>query len=629
MNRPIGSIMFNRFSKLRFAACALLLFISIAGQGVLYQANCQIPKPQPAPPSASKRSGQTKPPAAKPQGEDQKTAKESADKISSQEKEKQARLIIESALAASRKISPVEYAILAQVEAATLLWESDRDRAYAEIKNAFDRLRELTPEKDDSPSKAARKERSRLRSSILRKIARFRPDLIKELTTASEAAQSVEWSEESQAMVIVAYEEVDRNPALAADLIQQSLSYGMSAGLADFFSRLTQKDKLLAEQHARRLLAHLRNSSVSPLILANFGNFILRDKEVSAGLKDYYFESFAARLRRDLRPGLTMSDLEDLLNAARFAARRARGYPRWEAEFDQINSEFEALLKSLSLSAPSAAPARSIDMSSHSAAASGDTAEIEKSASRADSLINSEARDREYAALAASAAQKADLRLAQDLLSKIEDDALRRRASVRVYSPLVRKALSEFDYAQARAFALNITDPLGRSLVADHIARAMSGANEEKQLVKEFYAAVLSHLRRDPPTQDAARGYLILARSLLSFDAEASFEAMDWAVYVLNKSETSRPFASGASEDISMWVRRDTPLLGVEDALDLTEMIGPAFREMSRRDFNRSQSQALGISSPGLSLLAQLGTARGALDDVKSFREKKSKQADR
>lgn len=72
--------------------------------------------------------------------------------------------------------------------------------------------------------------------------------------------------------MVAAIEEIERNLALAVDLMQQSLSFGVPAGLSDFLSRLSGRDSELAEQQTivlsrwnqRRLATSRRGSDGQP-----------------------------------------------------------------------------------------------------------------------------------------------------------------------------------------------------------------------------------------------------------------------------------------------------------------------------------------------------------------------------
>jgi hypothetical protein len=575
----------------------------------------------------------------KPPGSEQKLGKPGmpakasgeADDTSLQEKESMARMIISGVVATADRIDPVEYSILVQVEAATLLWDLDKDQAGFVLKTAFDRLRALLNKKADpkAPDHATRQqEMSRLRASIFRRIARLKPDLIRELTATEPAegegqsAVAGQWTEEAQAIMVVAQEELERSPLLAADLVEQSLSFGVPGGLPDFLARLRRRDRELAEQQAMRLLTQLRERSVSPLLLVNFASFVLSDKNASAQLRDRFFESVVIRLRRDIRPDLPVSALQDLLFAARSVAQWASAYPRWQAELAQITSEVETLFAARSQLAPETPRPRVIDVSGLQPAAEGETQDIAKAASQVGANRDSKARDQEYRKLAISAAQKADVRLAEELLSKIGDEELRRKTTISVYGPLVRKALGETDWIQAKTYALKIADSLGRTLVVDWVARAMIGAHQDTPVVKELYNAALMQLQRDPLTPNVGKSFLILAKSLLAIDAEGGFLALNGAVSVLNKTAATTPFSAGSQppRELATWIRTTTSL-GLGDVLDLVEMIGPVFQEMGKRDANQAQSLALGLSHPGLKSLAQLGGAKGLLEEIRNSKK--------
>ncbi len=91
---------------------------------------------------------------------------------------------------------------------------------------------------------------------------------------------------------------------------------------------------------------------------------------------------------------------------------------------------------------------------------------------------------------------------------------------------------------------------------------------------------------------------------------------------MLNKTGASRPFSveSAPPSELATWIKRTTPTLRLDEILDLTEMIGPVFKELSKPDVNTTQSLALALSHPGMRSLAHLGVARGLLEEVRSSR---------
>jgi hypothetical protein len=251
------------------------------------------------------------------------------------------------------------------------------------------------------------------------------------------------------------------------------------------------------------------------------------------------------------------------------------------------------------------------------ASSEGNTQEISEKAERAAVIKDSRARDKQLQQLAFDAALNSDARLAEELLSKIDNEETRRAASLMVYGPLVRKELSESDWSQAQKYAFKIAHPLGRTIVLDTIAQAMSRSKVDNLLVRDVYFSAAAQLYRETPEEKVVKALLFLAKSLLRTDPENSLEAVNSAVYVLNKLKTNDELW-GESEKrgaISTWLRLHSNI-SVDEAMDLTEMIPPLFRDLAKRDLNSALTSAYNISQPGLYSLARLGIARGLMDEI-------------
>jgi len=544
------------------------------------------------------------------------------------EKQQLLQTMVSDILAAVSNVNPVEYNILAQVEVATLLWDSDRERASSALKIACARLRELMVEGENQhDTKGLRPEKRKFRMAIMRRIARLNPELIRDLlVTKSDddkprLAIVPDWTDEAQAIMVTATEEIEHDPAAAARLAQESLSYGITA-LVDFLINLRQRDKQLAEQEAFIYLNKLRESPAPPMFLLNFRRFIFQSKEETPlELQEHFFESLAIRLRRDLKPNLGQKEYADLVTTAKAIMQTASNYPQWQNEFVQLANEYETLMARSSMPVPTPPPAQNIRIN-NIADSPGDTREISDAALRAEKIVDAKNRDKEYKKLATEAALKSDVQLAEKLLSGIKDEDMRRKTSVGVYSPLAKRALMGKDWSLAKNYALKITDPLGRSLAIDWVAKEMSSAKQDKQAIKEVYDAGLLQLGQEPPSLNVAKGYIALAKSFLATTPEDCFATVDLAVSVLNRSEITSPFSEGSSPstELGQWVKRKTPLLDTEETLDLTETLGPLFSEMSKHDINRAQRSASNLTHQGLSSLAQLGVARQLLDEIKEIK---------
>jgi hypothetical protein len=588
-------------------------------------------EPQPGVPAIEYRQSK-KPvtPGKKPDAKEQKTSskpkslkdpnEEAAN--SAQEKEHLARSLVEGVLVGTHKSKPAEYGILAQVEAATLLWQFDRERTLSILKSSLEAVQALIDAEnaDKEAAKRLSRKQRKLRFKVFLRIARLSPDLVIQLASKnsgedkSKESISGEETEEARALMLVAAEQIDKDPELAVRLAEQSLSVGL-AGWQHFLHALVMRDSSRAEQLATNVISRLRDNSIRAGSLFNFNSFAL-GPDRSEQLEEFFFLSLAARLRRDIRPDAPVIEIEYYLQTARMSQRLAGGSPRWHAEFGEIISVLEEAFTARSLPLPAQPRIMAIDTSSMQSATPGSTLGIEEKAQRVEVVKASQVRDREYQRLAISAALKADGRLAEEFLSKIENEEARRKTTLKVYGPLVRKALGESDWAQAQKYAFKIADPLGRTLVLDRVAGTMSQAGADKQLVKDVYSAAASQLHRDRATEDVVKAFLLLARSLSGRDADEGHEAVNSAIYVINKLTRGgvMPGESEAGYEFSSWISLPSTL-SPDDVLDLTEMIGPLFKEIAKRDADDAQSLAFGISHHGLHSLAQLAIASCLLEE--------------
>ncbi len=188
--------------------------------------------------------------------------------LSPQEKKQWAISLLEETLAGANHIKPVEYSILTKVEAALMLLEFDRPRSVSILRDAIKATRELLAERGISTKMDYRKDSKerRLWSSIIRKIGAVSPDLVGELLLENSSAGNLdksisgEWTEEARAMIGVASSHIEKNPALAIRIVEQTLPLGR-VDLSSFLSMLSRHDSALAEQFAITLIDRFRDSS--------------------------------------------------------------------------------------------------------------------------------------------------------------------------------------------------------------------------------------------------------------------------------------------------------------------------------------------------------------------------------
>jgi len=539
---------------------------------------------------------------------------------SDQNNKKLAVSLLEETLAGAKLVEPIECSLLTQVEAATLLWQFDRQRAWDILKDSVETLSNLIEaEKGEKKTqKSLDKKQQRLRFKIFLRIAKLDPGLINQLASKDQndgkmqKSISGEWTEEARAVMLVATEQVNKDPELAVRTAEQSLSLGFVAW-ESFLHHLVIVDRSRSVQLASRLLRQLRDSSIPAVRLLNLNSFVFGGGR-SQELTDEFFLSLATRLQRDLRPDIAADDLVKSFQTAYSAQRLASYFPQWQTEFDNIVSAYQTLFKDRSMPAPNPPRAVTIDSSTLTGIATGNTEEVQEKLQQVKLIANSPKRDEEYRKLAINAALREDSSLAESLLSKIENQRIRQETNFKVYSTLVRKELNSQNWAQARTYCFKITDPLARTVIVNLIGKSMSRFRENKSGVSDLYSEALAQLYREVASESLAKAYLILAKSLSSGDVKASVEAINSAIFVMNKLSVENLLLGESNySDFGPYLEL-LPTVMPEEALDLTEIIGPLFNEMARRDPEDAQITAYGITHSGLRSLALLGIVRGLLE---------------
>jgi hypothetical protein len=540
----------------------------------------------------------------------------------SQEKRVEALSLLEDVIAMSDRIAPVEYSALTQVEAATLLWPTDKERSVAMLKKSFGAMRELLEQqskpKSELPSPGTRAER--VWFSIIRKTTALNPDLAADILLSSDSSSvkvKLEWTAEARAVMAVASDQIQRDPAKAARLAESGLSLGL-VDWSSFLLALYKKDDSLAERLSIAVLDRFRDSAVAPLVLLNFGRYYLAPDR-SPGTREHFLQVLAARLRQDIGPGAAIRDLEDDLRVAQATLRSPAAFsPRWQQEFAGIADAVEAKFAERSVPLPGQPRTIVVDASSVMPATSGDTQDVSDALPKVAAITNSQARDREYQRLALRAAGKANLLLAEDAMSKIKDESYRQASTVFVYGPFVRKAIVESDWQQAQKFALKIEEPLGRTLALDRVAKGMSQAGEKREHILDCIALALFRLERDPASEAVAKALLIFARSIESVDTERALEAVRSSIWVLNKlKERGEPLGESlVGEEVSTWVSLPNSFTNADQALDLPELILTTFKELQKRKPDEALPMALGLYDRAMRSLAQLAISREVIEEA-------------
>lgn len=544
--------------------------------------------------------------------------------LSPVDKKEQAMSLLDGTLYSTKQISPAEYRILVEVKAATLLWQFDRERSTTILKGAVATMRKIKEDEQHSSlsQQSIDKSTERLRFLVLRKIAALNPGLVKDLFVYSEqpgTAVDENWTEEARAVMSVATDEIESNPKIAGRLAEQSIPLGLS-DWDQFLDRLSERDPAEAERLAILVMNQLRSSNVTPIAFQYLRQFVF-GPAASSSLQEYYFQSVAIRLGREMFPGTSARDLQDALNVSRdLSVLSGARSERWQSYYVNLTAEFEAQFKARSLDIPGQPPKRMMDVSMLSSAASADTQGIRDQLRNVGSMRNAELKNRQYQKLAANAALGGDMSLAIEIMSMIDDEEIRREATLLVYGPFVRKALEEADWARAQNLALNVSTPLGRTLVFDRIAQRMSSAAKEKDSVKEVYLAAVKRLEKESSTEEVAKGLLIVARALLPLDQQAGIDTIKSAAFVINRMPIkSESFGKSISASpIALWVQMPNYSLRVDEVLETTDMLETVFKETAKRDVEAALALTDDLTHSGFRSLARLAVAEVLFDQVKN-----------
>jgi hypothetical protein len=451
----------------------------------------------------------------------------------------------------------------------------------------------------------------------LHKIAELKPGLIQELLRSDTSGSKPEglirkeWTEEARALAAVAEEQIETDPKRAAQTAEQIFSLGMIDWVG-FLTRLNKRDPVEAQRLAQIYIDRLRDSSVTPVLLWNLQRFVFLP-EVPPTLREYYFQAFVVRLRRDIRPDASNREMEDDLSAARGLSRLAARYASpSQLEFDSLNLAFENAFKERSLPLPGPPVTRTVNMTTATQVSTDYAQEIKDEVARVAAIPDTYARNSAYQPLVLKAAANGDIGLAEEIAAKISDDALRRFISVQIYGPVIKKAISEADWSRAQTLAAKIADPLTRALAFDSIAQAMLTAKVNSQEVSDLYNAVIAKLYNEFATERTVKAILILAGSLSHVDREQGREAVKTFAYALNRLSNKDEVIeeSPLEASLSTWMRRGNNALSPDEALNLPDLVTATFEEMASHDVDAALGVSLRINHHGLYAMSQLAVSK-------------------
>ena len=327
-------------------------------------------------------------------------------------KAKLASSLLEDVISSFNKIEPSEYRLLVQVEAATLLWKSDRQRALPILKDSVDSLSAMEVEKKDDKTaqKAYDKKMQSIRFKIFLRIAKLDPSLVTKLVrgeTNDKKNGTLQWTSEARAVLLVAEDQLADDPQLAVRTAEESLALGQG-GFTNFLWKLNAIDGSIADQTVSSLINKYNDPSTSILQLTNVGGFALRPNEPQ-DIQDQYFLTLLARIRANTGPNASISQLNDGLAGARLGLNSAINFPQWYSQFGDAMAALQTEYAARSLPVPKMPRTIQVSMNDEDDAPQISADDIARRARAVSLISDSHARDLELQQLALGAASRGDV----------------------------------------------------------------------------------------------------------------------------------------------------------------------------------------------------------------------------
>lgn len=518
------------------------------------------------------------------------------------------------------------FAVRAQSQAATLLWQYDREQACAIYCRAFQSLVcddgvASKPASVDSSSRLAITTiaRQHLLVELLQEIAGRDSGLAEDLARATVLGNRKDDSshvlnastptapaqsdvERRDLLANVALQLVERDPARATAVAQSSLAFGVSPHFSRLLLSLCAADAGRADFLFAYAVGCLeRSRGVDLKGLHTLGAFLVSTSDLPAkesvgrGVVVRFLNCAMAQLARRGqmaagRGGDVPANQGKDEAVIHFIGRQlgglfARYMPHRLGKFKRKIAELSATNANGWVFAPAPAYASAPN-------------EIAREARAASTAAD---RDRQYARAAFAGLARGEVSRAQAAAAEVAAAAIRDRVMIQI----ARRYSSAGRLDCAVAVARNIEDVVARaSLLTSLAGAALASKNEARATDLLDEAAGCALMER--PSMRRALALIGIAGSFTEFDARRGFEVMQTAVKAINEVLAQRE----ASEP-----ERSNP--GAAGEFETGELYGSvfeaAFAALGRADFGRARSLAQQLTTRDISVLAQLAVCRGGL----------------
>lgn len=487
-----------------------------------------------------------------------------------------------------------------RAKAANLLWLQDVDRGRTMFRELW---RWIEAQKDKDLNKDA------ARTELLKNLFPRDPKMAKELL---EKVSQGDRSEEAPFQAQIAGTDPnlrrlaklssglsDQDTAMAAALLERSLSVSVSPPALSSLMRLREKDPSVADYVVARTLENLR---MRPTVVALPGVYMLID---------YVFpskQSFGKPITKPPDPSLRMQYflaaydiLQKSLGESEQLLLKEQRYTEKDLRFRSIyQGQVAGILSAL---APRYAPELTAELTKLATnLAAGFPPEIIQLHRMTLARITGNLTDSDSPETAISiAVARGEVEKARDLLEKLEDESARKALSQAVANVEFRTHLAKSNLAEALMAARNAEDPNIRASLYAQVAKAAYRKGEV-----EFSRLILAEARvalsKSESNGMRARALLELAAEASIISALDSIEILRSAVLDINLLSKA---TSGGGSKGDLLAKMNNP----QTLIDEPEL-QQAFSSVGAIDFDSALLTASQIEDKSIRLIAKLATCK-------------------
>jgi len=515
---------------------------------------------------------------------------------------------LEGVIAETNNLTDKLMYVKVRAKAANLLWLHDPDRA----RTIFRELWKMVEEQTDASF-----DRETARTDLLKNLFPRERDMARALLEktlgghkseeAPYRAQIAGTDQNVTRLVRLSAELIEQDTAMAAALLERSLSVSVSPMALFTLFRLRERDPSLADYIVARTLEILR---VRPTVIALPGVYVL---------SDYMFpsmQSFGKPVARPPDISLLMQYistayeiLQKSLVESESALQREGRYTEKDLRFRRVyQGQVAALLSAL---APRYAPGLVQELNERAATLAADLPPETMRLLRFNiARITGSLREVDDLQTAISVAiARGDVDGALRALEKLEDKGTKKALAQAVAIVEFRSHLAKSHFAEALIAARRIEDPNLRGSLYAQVARAAHQSGEinfSKMILIEARAALSA------PDPNGARvlTLLVLASEASAISAPEAVQLLWDAVSALN---ALKPI-SGAEATVGQLARVHDPR-GFSDAMELWQ----AFSSVGRVDLEGALWAANQIREEGVRLIARLAACHKWLAEAREL----------